>query len=159
MPALLPPEARNLSRAVAPATDAGMTIHALFQGEVQSERTMPGGRETFRPRRMPERVSALYPDLAPAREKRDRALAAEVRRVFEQNFCVYGARKVWRQLRREGFDVARCTVERLMRAMGLHGVVRGKRVQTTVRDRVTPCPGRVRHRALQGRGHSPVAFL
>jgi len=80
------------------------------------------------------------PDLAPAREKRDQALAAEVRRVFEENFSVYGARKVWRQLRREGFDVARCTVERLMRAMGLHGAVRGKPVRTTIADRSTPCP-------------------
>jgi transposase InsO family protein len=80
------------------------------------------------------------PDLAPAREKRDRVLAPEVRRVFEENFSVYGVRKVWRQLRREGFDVARCTVARLMRAMGLHGVVRGKRVRTTVSDRAAPCP-------------------
>jgi putative transposase len=80
------------------------------------------------------------PDLAPAREKRDRVLAAEVRRVFEENYCVYGVRKVWRQLRREGFDVARCTVARLMRAMGLHGVVRGKRLRTTVSDRAAPCP-------------------
>jgi transposase InsO family protein len=51
--------------------------------------------------------------------------------VWEENFCVYGARKVWRQLQREGFAVARCTVERLMRAMGLRGAVRGKRVKTT----------------------------
>jgi len=80
------------------------------------------------------------PDLAPAREKRDRALAPEVRRVFEENFRVYGARKVWRQLGREGFDAARCTVERLMRAMGLHGAVRGKKVRTTVSDKAAPCP-------------------
>ncbi len=80
------------------------------------------------------------PDLAPAREKRDRALAPEVRRVFEENFSVYGARKVWRQLRREGFEVARCTVERLMRAMGLEGAVRGRKVRTTVADRSAPCP-------------------
>jgi transposase InsO family protein len=80
------------------------------------------------------------PDLAPAREKRDLVLAPEVRRVFEGNFSVYGARKVWRQLRREGFEVARCTVERLMRAMGLQGIVRGKRVRTTVSDRAAHCP-------------------
>ena len=66
------------------------------------------------------------PALASARARRDRVLGREVRRVFEENFSVYGARKVWRQLRREGFEVARCTVERLMRAMGLHGALRGK---------------------------------
>jgi putative transposase len=80
------------------------------------------------------------PDLAPAREKRDRALAPEVRRVFEENFSVYGARKVWRQMKREGFEVARCTVERLMRAMGLQGAMRGKPVRTTVSDKAAPCP-------------------
>jgi transposase InsO family protein len=80
------------------------------------------------------------PDLAPAREKRDLVLAPAVRRVFEANFSVYGARKVWRQLRREGFDVARCTVERLMRSMGLQGAVRGKPVRTTVNDKAAPCP-------------------
>ena len=80
------------------------------------------------------------PDLAPAREKRDRVLAAEVRRVFEENFSVYGARKVWRQLQREGFDVARCTVSRLMNEMGLAGAIRGKPRRTTVSDRAAPCP-------------------
>lgn len=80
------------------------------------------------------------PALASARAKRDLALAREIRRVFEENFCVYGARKVWRQLRREGFDMARCTVERLMRAMGLRGAVRGKPVRTTVSNRAAPCP-------------------
>ena len=75
-----------------------------------------------------------------ARAKRDEALKAEIRRVFAANFEVYGADKVWRQLRREGFDVARCTVERLMRGMGLRGVVRGKPVKTTVSDKATPGP-------------------
>ena len=64
----------------------------------------------------------------------------EVRRVFEENFRVYGARKVWRQLRREGFDVARCTVERLMASLGLQGVIRGKPVRTTISDKAAPCP-------------------
>ena len=63
-----------------------------------------------------------------------------MRRVFEENFRVYGVRKVWRQLRREGFSVARCTVARLMRAMGLAGVIRGKPVHTTVSDRTAPRP-------------------
>ena len=64
----------------------------------------------------------------------------EIRRVFDENFQVYGARKVWRQLLREGHDVARCTVERPMSRMGLSGVIRGKRVRTTVADKATPCP-------------------
>jgi transposase InsO family protein len=72
--------------------------------------------------------------------RRDAALRIEVRRVFDANFRVYGVRKVWHQLRREGFDVARCTVARLMRAMGLAGVIRGKPVRTTISDRSAPCP-------------------
>ena len=72
------------------------------------------------------------PALRSARERRDEALRAEVRRVWEQNRRVYGVRKVWRQLNREGITVARCTVARLMRAMGLRGAVRGRRLRTTL---------------------------
>jgi transposase InsO family protein len=72
------------------------------------------------------------PSLRSARAQRDDALRAEVRRVWEENRRVYGVRKVWRQLNREGIDVARCTVARLMREMGLRGAVRGRRVRTTV---------------------------
>ena len=75
-----------------------------------------------------------------ARAKRDTALKADIRRVFADNFAVYGARKVWRQLRREGHGVARCTVERLMRAMSLQGAVRGKPVRTTISDKAAACP-------------------
>ncbi len=75
-----------------------------------------------------------------ARARRDAALKDEVQRVFEANFRVYGVRKVWRQLQREGFDVARCTVARLMRAMGLEGIIRGKPLRTTVSDKAAPCP-------------------
>jgi transposase InsO family protein len=64
----------------------------------------------------------------------------EVRRVFDENFGVYGVRKVWRQMQREGFEVARCTVARLMGKMGLAGVIRGKRVRTTIPDNARPCP-------------------
>ncbi len=60
--------------------------------------------------------------------------------MFAENFAVYGVRKVWRQMKREGFDVARCTVERLMRDMGLQGVIRGKPVRTTISDKAAPCP-------------------
>ncbi|MCK1397006.1 IS3 family transposase [Bradyrhizobium sp. 4] len=75
-----------------------------------------------------------------ARARQDAALKIEVRRVFDENFSVYGARKVWRQLKREGFDVARCTVSRLMQDMGLQGVIRGKPVKTTISDKAAPCP-------------------
>ena len=64
----------------------------------------------------------------------------EIACVFAENFAVYGVRKVWRQMMREGFDVARCTVERLMREMGLAGVTRGKPVRTTISDKTAPCP-------------------
>jgi transposase InsO family protein len=75
-----------------------------------------------------------------ARERNDIAMKVEIRRVFNENFQVYGVRKVWRQLKREGFDVARCTVARLMRMMGLQGIIRGKPVKTTVSERSAPCP-------------------
>jgi putative transposase len=75
-----------------------------------------------------------------ARARRDAELKTEVQRVFVENFGVYGARKVWRQLRREGFVVARCTVERLMASLGLQGVIRGKPVRTTISDKAAPCP-------------------
>ena len=80
------------------------------------------------------------PSRLSVRARRDAALKDEVRRVFEANFRVYGVRKVWRQLQREGFDVARCTVARLMKAMGLEGIIRGKPLRTTVSDKAAPCP-------------------
>ncbi len=83
-------------------------------------------------RRDPARLSA--------RARRDRDLQGEIRRVFDDNFGVYGVRKVWRQMQREGFDVARCTVARLMRDLGLHGVIRGKPVRTTISNKDAPCP-------------------
>jgi transposase InsO family protein len=81
------------------------------------------------------------PELRPARAKRDEMLRPEIQRVWDENLAVYGADKVWRQLRREGFEVARCTVERLMRAMGLRGVVRGRAfTTTTVADEASARP-------------------
>lgn len=80
------------------------------------------------------------PGKLPPRLRRDAALKVEIRRVYEENFSVYGVRKVWRQLNREGIAVARCTVARLMRMMGLQGVVRGKRVRTTISNATAPCP-------------------
>ena len=80
------------------------------------------------------------PERLSDRAKRDGELCPEIQRVFEANFKVYGVRKVWRQMRREGFDVARCTVERLMKDMGLEGVIRGKKIKTTLADKAQPCP-------------------
>ena len=80
------------------------------------------------------------PSRASARARRDTGLIPEVRRVWEENFRVYGVRKVWHQLRREGFDIARCTVARLMRNLGLQGVVRGRARRTTIPDPALPCP-------------------
>ena len=80
------------------------------------------------------------PDTAPPRVQRDAALRVEIQRVFDENFQVYGVRKVWRQLVREGEGVARCTVARLMRGMGLQGVIRGRRLRTTISDKAAPSP-------------------
>lgn len=80
------------------------------------------------------------PAKLPARARSDAALMIEIRRVFEANFCVYGVRKIWRQLAREGIGVARCTVARLMRTMGLEGVVRGRKIRTTVPGPAAACP-------------------
>lgn len=88
--------------------------------------------ERIAQRRNPARQSA--------RTKRDLALKPEILRVFSENFGVYGIRKVWRQMQREGFAVARSTVARLMRDLGLQGVIRGKPVRTTTGDKSAPCP-------------------
>ena len=80
------------------------------------------------------RARQVDPERLPSRLKRDQALIPEIRRVYKENFGVYGARKVWRQLRREAFEVARCTVERLMRLVGLQGVVRGRKCRTTIAE-------------------------
>ena len=76
----------------------------------------------------------------PARARRDAELREDITRVWEENYRVYGVRKVWRQLQREGITVARCTVGRLMRALGLRGVVRGRRVNTTTPVARLACP-------------------
>ena len=80
------------------------------------------------------------PSRLSGRAKRDAELRPEIRRVFDANFQVYGVRKVWHQMRREGFDIARCTVARLMKERGLIGVSRGKKVKTTLPDKALPCP-------------------
>ena len=74
------------------------------------------------------------------RVRRDQALRPVIRRVFADNYGVYGVRKIWQQMRREGYDIARCTVARLMRDMGLRGVIRGKSQRTTVSNKTDVCP-------------------
>ena len=80
------------------------------------------------------------PSKLSVRAHRDLVLKPEIEGVFAENFEVYGARKVWRQLNREGVAVARCTVERLMADLGLQGVIRGKPVRTTMQDKAAACP-------------------
>lgn len=80
------------------------------------------------------KARAADPQRRSKRIQRDEQLAVEIQRVWEEHFRVYGARKVWRQLQREQFTVARCTVERLMRRLGLRGVVRGSSQRTTMSD-------------------------
>ena len=80
------------------------------------------------------------PAKAPRRAQRDALLCSEIDRVWHENESVYGARKVWKQLHRERIEAARCTVERLMRRLGIQGVVRGKPVRTTIPDPARPCP-------------------
>ena len=73
-----------------------------------------------------QRAAQVDPSRRSARAQRDDARRAEIQRVYDEHHQVYGPRKVWKQLRREGIRVARCTVGRLMRAMGLAGAVRGR---------------------------------
>ena len=79
------------------------------------------------------------PERLSDRAKRDAELRPEIERVFDATFKVYGARKAWHQMRRDGFDVARCTVARLMKGMGLQGVIRGKKIKTTLPDKAQLC--------------------
>lgn len=83
---------------------------------------------------------ALYPEKRSARVKRDAKLKVDITRVYEENKRVYGARKVWKQLNRESITVARCTVERLMKTLGLQGIRRGRRCVTTITDDISEKP-------------------
>ncbi|HQT72244.1 MAG TPA: IS3 family transposase [Thiobacillus sp.] len=80
------------------------------------------------------------PALRCARARRDESLIPQIKRIWQVNLQVYGADKVWKQMNREGVEVARCTVERLMQRLGLRGVIRGKVVRTTISDAKVPCP-------------------
>jgi putative transposase len=85
-------------------------------------------------------VQRADPSRRSARAQRDAALQADIQRVWEANFRVYGVRKVWRQLRREAIVAPRCQVARLMKRMGLAGAVRGRTVRTTISNLAAPCP-------------------
>ncbi len=83
---------------------------------------------------------ARFPDLASPRAQRDAIISDRIKDIWNDNHQVYGVRKVWHQLKREGFIVARCTVSRLMKAMGLRGVIRGKVLKTTKSNKAKSCP-------------------
>lgn len=87
-----------------------------------------------------QKAQQANPERLSARARKDRELGPQIRRVWDENFRVYGARKVWRQMNREGIPVARCTVERLMRDLGLAGAVRGRKFKTTIPDSAAICP-------------------
>ena len=100
------------------------------------------------------------PDLRPKRAKEDERLCAAILRVHAENLGVYGVRKVWWQLLREGFEVGRDRVARLMRRLGLEGVRRGRRVKTTVSDKSAPCPlDKVNRRFTADRPNRPLPGL
>ena len=89
-----------------------------------------------------QKAREANPERVPPRTRRDAYLKERILSVWTENRRLYGARKVWHQLQRDGVVVARCTVARLMRAMGLRGVIRGRRTQTTISDASAPQPGR-----------------
>ena len=99
-------------------------------------RVLPIAPSTYREHAARRRDPARWP----ARARRDEILRSEIRRVWEGNFRVYGVRKLWRQLGREGIAVARGTTARLRRQMGLSGASRGQAVKTTVGNPAAPCP-------------------
>jgi len=95
------------------------------------------------------KARAANPERLPPRARRDEALKPDIRRVWDENFQVYGAKKVWRQLNREQIPVARCTVERLMGVLALQGAVRGKAYKTTIPDAATDRPADLVQRQFQ----------
>ncbi len=97
-----------------------MDEHREFGVEISTELPIAPSTDYEHKRRERE------PERMPARWKRDNELRVQIRGVWESNFGVYGARKVWRRLQRDGIEVTRCTVERLMRLKGPKGVVRGE---------------------------------
>jgi transposase InsO family protein len=110
-----------------------------YRGEYGVEpicRVLPIAPSTYREHKARQRDRTRLPE----REKRDVVLRGHIRRVWMENRLVYGAKKVWKGLLREGLKIARCTVARLMRQMGLIGAVRGTKVKTTIPDSSVVCP-------------------
>jgi putative transposase len=93
------------------------------------------------------------------RSRRDAVLRRDIRRVWEANRRVYGVREVWGQLHREGIDAARCTVERLMREMGMQGIVRGRTPRTTIPDKTSLKPTDLVQRKFIARQANPKLFV
>src|SRR6266545_4524362 len=108
----------------------------MSMGSSRSARSCRSPGATYYERKARE----AEPERAPARVRRDVEISQEIQRVWDENFQVYGARKIWRQLCREGVAVARCSVERLMRSLGLQGVVRGGKRRTTISRDQTEYP-------------------
>ena len=110
--------------------------HRVVHGVESICRVLPIAPSTF----YHQLACRADPSKASARYQRDTELRSEIKRVWDENYQVYGVRKAWHQLKREGFTLARCTVERLMKQIGIRGAVRGKVIKTTVRDTSAPCP-------------------
>ena len=96
-----------------------------------------------------QKARQAKPERVPPRVLRDIAMTGQIQRVYAENFAVYGARKVWLQLGRENIRIARCTVERLMRSLGLQGVRRGKWRRTTIADSGASRPADLVHREFK----------
>ncbi|RUQ63065.1 IS3 family transposase [Azospirillum doebereinerae] len=124
------------ARPPVPEMIAFIDAHRAVHGVEPICRVLPIAPSTYRA----HAARRADPSKAPARSRNDAELSIAIRRVWDANFQVYGVRKVWRQVRRDGIDVARCTVARLMRQMDLKGATRGKAVRTTISDRAAPCP-------------------
>jgi putative transposase len=105
-------------------------------GSSRSAQSLPITPSTY----YEQKARQVDPSRLPKRARRDATFMVEIERLWNENRQIYGARKVWRQLDREGFSVASCTVERLMRQMGLQGVVRGKKARTTISDEAAARP-------------------
>ena len=130
----------------APAGIAPIDAHRGAYGVEPIGRALPIAPPTYHA----HAARRADPGRQPARLKRGAVLRGGIRRAWEASFGVYGVRKVWRQLLREGIRVARCKVARLMRDMGLRGVVRGKGTRATIADKARPCPADQMNRQCPG---------
>ena len=116
--------------------DSGPGVKVTSGTEEPTCKHLPIAPATFYERM----VKRADPSRLSDRAKRDEELKPEIERVFEENLRIDGVRKAWRQMRREGFDIARCTVARLMNNIGIEGVVRGKKPKTAIPEKALQCP-------------------